>query len=87
MHIRPYQPSDLAALKRITSEGFSGVSIDHGIEQAFGPINGHDWRWRKERHIDADVARELPRRGGRYGLATMCVGVGQGVALAMERTA
>ena len=58
MHIRPYQPSDLAALKRITSEGFSGVSIDHGIEQAFGLINGHDWRWRKERHIDADVARE-----------------------------
>src|SRR5688572_6914037 len=58
MHIRPYHPSDLAALKRITSEGFSGVSIDHGIEQAFGPINGHDWRWRKERHIDADVARE-----------------------------
>ena len=37
--------------------------------------------------ITADVARELPRRGGRYGLATMCVGVGQGVALAMERTA
>jgi 3-oxoadipyl-CoA thiolase len=35
--------------------------------------------------IVAEVARELPRRGGRYGLATMCVGVGQGVALAMER--
>jgi len=34
--------------------------------------------------IVAEVARELPRRGGRYGLATMCVGVGQGVALAME---
>ena len=37
--------------------------------------------------IAAEVARELPRRGGRYGLATMCVGVGQGVALAMERAA
>jgi 3-oxoadipyl-CoA thiolase len=35
--------------------------------------------------IVAEVARELPRRGGRYGLATMCVGVGQGVALALER--
>ena len=34
--------------------------------------------------IAADVARELPRRGGRYGLATMCVGVGQGVAVAFE---
>ena len=31
------------------------------------------------------VALELRRRGGRYGLATMCVGVGQGVALAIER--
>ena len=58
MNIRPYRPADLAALKRITSEGFSGVSIDHGIEEAFGPINGHDWRWRKERHIDVDVARD-----------------------------
>ncbi|HET7716751.1 MAG TPA: 3-oxoadipyl-CoA thiolase [Bauldia sp.] len=37
--------------------------------------------------IVAEVARELPRRGGRYGLATMCVGVGQGVAIAMERVA
>ncbi len=31
------------------------------------------------------VALELRRRGGRYGLATMCVGVGQGVAMAIER--
>ena len=58
MLIRPYTPADLPLLKRITSEGFAGVSIDHGIEDAFGPINGHDWRWRKERHIDFDVARE-----------------------------
>jgi ribosomal protein S18 acetylase RimI-like enzyme len=58
MHFRPYQPADLPELKRITVDGFQGVSIDHGIEQAFGPINGHDWRWRKARHIDADVARE-----------------------------
>jgi acetyl-CoA acyltransferase len=28
---------------------------------------------------------ELQRRGGRYALATMCIGVGQGIALAMER--
>jgi hypothetical protein len=30
-------------------------------------------------------ALELKRRGGRYALATMCVGVGQGAALAIER--
>jgi ribosomal protein S18 acetylase RimI-like enzyme len=58
MLIRAYLPADLPALKRITSEGFSGVSIDHGIEAVFGLLNGHDWRWRKERHIDADVLRE-----------------------------
>jgi ribosomal protein S18 acetylase RimI-like enzyme len=58
MHIRPYQPSDLPALRAITVEGFTGVSIDHGIEQAFGLINNHDWRWRKARHIDFDVAKD-----------------------------
>ena len=31
------------------------------------------------------AALELKRRGGRYGLSTMCVGVGQGVAIALER--
>jgi 3-oxoadipyl-CoA thiolase len=37
--------------------------------------------------IASDTVRELSRRGGRYGLATMCVGVGQGVAMAFERPA
>jgi acetyl-CoA C-acetyltransferase len=27
----------------------------------------------------------LQRRGGRYGLVTMCIGGGQGIALAIER--
>jgi 3-oxoadipyl-CoA thiolase len=31
------------------------------------------------------LVHELGRRGGHYGLATMCVGVGQGVALVVER--
>ncbi len=35
--------------------------------------------------IAGTVARQLAVSGGRYGLATMCVGVGQGVALAIER--
>ncbi len=37
--------------------------------------------------LAADVALELQRTGGRFGLATMCVGVGQGVAMALERVA
>jgi acetyl-CoA acetyltransferase len=35
--------------------------------------------------ITGTVALELARTGGRYGLATMCVGVGQGAALLIER--
>ena len=31
------------------------------------------------------LARELKRRDGRYGLATMCIGVGQGIAMVIER--
>jgi acetyl-CoA acyltransferase len=31
------------------------------------------------------AALELRRRGGRYALATMCIGVGQGIAIALER--
>jgi ribosomal protein S18 acetylase RimI-like enzyme len=58
MLIRQYQPSDLDSLKRLTIDGFTGVSIDHGIEQQFGSINGHDWQWRKARHIDEDVKRD-----------------------------
>ncbi len=37
--------------------------------------------------IAGAAVREMDRRGGRYALATMCVGVGQGVAMAFERAA
>ena len=33
------------------------------------------------------LAHELARRGGRYGAATMCIGVGQGIAVIIERVA
>ncbi len=32
------------------------------------------------------AARELTRRQGRYALCTMCIGVGQGIAVILERT-
>jgi len=34
--------------------------------------------------ITATLVHELVRRKGRYGLATMCIGVGQGIALVIE---
>ncbi|MBX5449792.1 3-oxoadipyl-CoA thiolase [Thermogemmatispora sp.] len=35
--------------------------------------------------IMVTLLHELERRGGRYGLATMCIGVGQGIATIIER--
>lgn len=35
--------------------------------------------------IAGTAALELSLRGGRYALATMCIGVGQGIAVALER--
>jgi acetyl-CoA acetyltransferase len=31
------------------------------------------------------LIHEMKRRGSRYGLATMCIGVGQGIATVVER--
>jgi acetyl-CoA acetyltransferase len=35
--------------------------------------------------IATTLLHELRRRGGRYALATMCIGVGQGIATVFER--
>jgi acetyl-CoA acetyltransferase len=35
--------------------------------------------------IATTLLHELGRRGGRYGLAAMCIGVGQGIATLFER--
>lgn len=59
MHsIRPYRPTDLPVLQALTAEAFDGVSIDQGMERIFGEVAGHDWRWRKMRHIADDAARD-----------------------------
>jgi 3-oxoadipyl-CoA thiolase len=36
--------------------------------------------------IMATLVHEMKRRGSRYGLATMCIGVGQGIATIVERS-
>ena len=59
--IRPYRSEDLDRLKEITAICFDGVSIDRNIEEKFGPIGDQDWRFRKLRHIDADVSGENAR--------------------------
>lgn len=55
--IRAYTADDLPAMKEITVEAFDGVSLDRNLENKFGVVHGHDWRWRKSRHLDEDAAR------------------------------
>ncbi len=54
--IRPYRDADLDTLKAITIVCFENVSIDANIERRFGRVGERDWKWRKARHIDDDVA-------------------------------
>lgn len=49
----------------------SGISLGH-------PIGATGLR------ILADLAHEMQRRGVRYGLETMCIGGGQGMAALFE---
>ena len=53
--LRPFRDDDLAAIKLLTVDSFAGVTIEQNVEERLGRLNGHDWRWRKARHIDADV--------------------------------
>jgi len=73
MRIRPFQQSDLPTLKMITVEAFDGVSIDQGIERVHGIIAGHDWKWRKARHLDDDLRPRIswswPHCADRAGVA------------------
>ncbi len=57
-------------LQRVNVNG-SGISLGHPI----GATGGR---------ILATLLRELDRRGGRYGLETMCIGGGQGLAAIFE---
>lgn len=54
--IRLYQPRDLERLIDLTVESFPGVTLEQNVEQALGVLHGKDWRWRKGRHIEEDVA-------------------------------
>ena len=54
--IRKYTSSDLEILREITIICFERVSIDKNIEDEYGLIDTVDWKTRKAKHIDADVA-------------------------------
>ena len=66
--------SDDDSRHQILNVNGSGISLGHPI----GATGGR---------ILANLTRELHRRGGRYGLETMCIGGGQGIAAVFERAA
>jgi acetyl-CoA acetyltransferase family protein len=68
--LREWQLPD--GLERVNVNG-SGISLGHPI----GATGGR---------ILTTLLRELDRRGGRYGLETMCIGGGQGLAAIFETT-
>ena len=67
--LREWQLPD--GLERLNVNG-SGISLGHPV----GATGGR---------ILATLLRELERRDGRYGLETMCIGGGQGLAAVFER--
>jgi len=69
--MREWQLPD--GLERVNVHG-SGISLGH-------PVGATGAR------ILATLLRELRRRGGRYGLETMCIGGGQGMSAIFENTA
>jgi acetyl-CoA C-acetyltransferase/3-oxo-5,6-didehydrosuberyl-CoA/3-oxoadipyl-CoA thiolase len=81
---------DLAEL----NEAFAAQSVacvrEIGIDPAKVNVNGgaiaigHPLGCSGAR-IATTLLHELKRRGGRYGLATMCIGMGQGIATIFER--
>ena len=68
------------------------VTRDHGLADDDPRVNPNGGAIALGHPLGASGARlvttalyELHRRGGRYALCTMCIGVGQGIALAIER--
>src|SRR5262245_52292154 len=54
--LRTACPNDLEDIKELTVASFGGVTLEQNLEQKLGTFRGHDWRWRKARHIDDDFA-------------------------------
>jgi 3-oxoadipyl-CoA thiolase len=54
------------------------VNVSGGAIAAGHPLGSSGAR------LVTTLAHEMRRRGARYGLATMCIGVGQGIALVLE---
>jgi acetyl-CoA acetyltransferase len=81
---------DLVELNEAFASQSLAVVRELGLDPALVNVNGgaiaigHPLGMSGARLV-VSLLHELRRRGGRYGLATLCVGVGQGQAALFER--
>jgi acetyl-CoA acetyltransferase family protein len=81
---------DLVELNEAFASQSVAVCRELGLDESKVNVNGgaiaigHPLGMSGARLV-VSLLHELGRRGGRYGLATLCVGVGQGVAALFER--
>jgi acetyl-CoA acyltransferase len=73
-----FAAQSLACLREMPELDPSIVNTQGGAIAIGHPLGGSGAR------IVATLAHRLRRTGGRYGLATMCIGVGQGIAIVIE---
>jgi acetyl-CoA acyltransferase len=88
------KPSDFDVIELNEAFASQGIAVlrELGIPEDAGHVNpnggaialGHPLGMSGAR-IAGTAALELKERGGRLALATMCIGVGQGIAIALER--
>ncbi|WP_435223338.1 hypothetical protein [Streptomyces sp. Tue6028] len=60
------------------------VYIVDAVRTPIGRCNGSPAAVRPD-DLAGTVAHQLARKGGGTGVATLCIGVGQGLALVLER--
>jgi acetyl-CoA acyltransferase len=87
-------PADFDVVELNEAFASQGIAVlrDLGVAEGADHVNpnggaialGHPLGMSGAR-ISGTAALELSLRGGKYALATMCIGVGQGIAIALER--
>jgi acetyl-CoA acetyltransferase family protein len=81
---------DLVEVNEAFAAQYLAVEKELGLDRAKTNVNGgaialgHPLAASGTRLV-LTVLHELKRRGGRYGLATACIGGGQGIAMIVER--
>jgi acetyl-CoA acyltransferase len=73
-----YAAQSLACLQQWPELDRDKVNVNGGAIALGHPLGSSGTR------ILTTLAHELRRRGGGYGLATLCIGVGQGLAMVIE---